>query len=156
MLQAAAKAKPPEEQDTDDGHLADAFESAERAARENRMSQAQRAADLLSQLAQAAMAKADQEGLAMQMSPDAALMTDSTGGMVFLTDQEVRKLETMGVAMEDWARLPGELRDEVLQAVSDASPEQYRALIKRYFQAVARQGSSPGATDGPGKTGGKK
>jgi len=154
LLEAAAKTKPPE--DPDGGHLADAFEAAERAARETRMSQAQRAAALLSQLAKAAMVRADQMGLAMQMTLHAGSVESWTGGMVFLTDREVRKLEAIGIVMEDWARLPGELRDEVLQGASDASPEQYRALIKQYFQAVARLGSSPGAADKTDKAGDKK
>ena len=50
-------------------------------------------------------------------------------------------LQEMGISPEDWMRLPGELRSDLLQAgTDDASPE-YRALIKRYFRALARQGA---------------
>jgi len=50
------------------------------------------------------------------------------------------KLSAMGIRASDWAKLPGELRSQILQAADDTGPEEYRALIKRYFQQVAKQG----------------
>ena len=48
------------------------------------------------------------------------------------------QLEALGISVNDWAKLPGQLRDEVLQAASDSAPPEYRTLIKQYFQEVAR------------------
>jgi hypothetical protein len=50
------------------------------------------------------------------------------------------KLEALGIKLSDWARLPGELRNDILQAADEGAPEEYRALIRRYFQKVAKQG----------------
>ena len=50
------------------------------------------------------------------------------------------KLEALGIKLSDWARLPGELRSEILQAAEEGAPEEYRGLIKRYFQKIAKRG----------------
>jgi hypothetical protein len=34
-----------------------------------------------------------------------------------------------------------ELKNEILQSTADEGPEEYRALIKRYFEEVARRGA---------------
>jgi hypothetical protein len=52
------------------------------------------------------------------------------------------KLEALGIKLSDWARLPGELRNQILQAAEEAGPEEYRSLIKRYFQQVAKRGGA--------------
>ena len=46
----------------------------------------------------------------------------------------------MGISVSDWAKLPGELRDQILQAADETGPEEYRAMIRRYFQQVAKRG----------------
>jgi TRAP-type C4-dicarboxylate transport system substrate-binding protein len=50
------------------------------------------------------------------------------------------KLEALGIKLSDWAKLPGELRNEILQAAEEGEPEEYRGLIRRYFQKVAKRG----------------
>jgi hypothetical protein len=40
------------------------------------------------------------------------------------------------------------LKDQILQAAEEAGPEEYRALIKRYFQQIAKRG---GEETGSGK-----
>jgi len=57
--------------------------------------------------------------------------------------------------MVDWARLPGKLRDEILQGAADDSPEEYRELVKRYFQELAKRGSEQ-APSGAAAGGGTK
>ena len=79
-----------------------------------------------------------------------ALAAMGTGGLArvtqMLAEMSTAELESIGIAPEDWARLPGELRDQVLQAAGDQRPEEYRTLIKLYFQEVARRaGRSPKA-----------
>ena len=68
-------------------------------------------------------------------------------GMVAVDETEA-KLKEMGITLADWARLPGELRDQVLQAADAGAPEEYRNLIKRYFQAIAKRGSQNPAEGG--------
>jgi hypothetical protein len=46
-------------------------------------------------------------------------------------------LKAMGIAPDDWARFKGRLDSQVLQGDKQALPEEYRLLIKRYFQAIA-------------------
>jgi TRAP-type C4-dicarboxylate transport system substrate-binding protein len=48
----------------------------------------------------------------------------------------------MGIKLSDWAKLPGELRNQILQAAEEGGPEEYRTLIKKYFQKVAQKGSA--------------
>jgi hypothetical protein len=50
------------------------------------------------------------------------------------------RLQEAGISLSDWARLPGELRNEILQAAGEKSPAEYRELIKRYFSEIARRG----------------
>ena len=42
--------------------------------------------------------------------------------------------------LKNWLNLNGDLKDEVLQAQSEEGPEEYRGLIKRYFNEVSRRG----------------
>ena len=51
-------------------------------------------------------------------------------------------LKQAGLTLSDWAKLPSELRNDILQAAGDTSPAEYRLLIKRYFQEIARRGAS--------------
>jgi hypothetical protein len=52
-------------------------------------------------------------------------------------------MRRLGMKLRDWLRLPGELRDQVLQAAVTEGPEEYRPLIRQYFQEVARKGGEP-------------
>lgn len=45
-----------------------------------------------------------------------------------------------GIKFEDWLRLPGSLRGEMLQSAASEGPEEYRELIKRYFEELAKKG----------------
>jgi TRAP-type C4-dicarboxylate transport system substrate-binding protein len=57
-------------------------------------------------------------------------------------DPRVAKLKALGITLSDWARLPGTLRDQILQAADEAAPQEYRTLVQRYFQEVARRGGA--------------
>ncbi|MEI7436172.1 MAG: hypothetical protein WCL16_05130 [bacterium] len=46
----------------------------------------------------------------------------------------------VGMKLKNWLNLNGDLKDEVLQAQSEEGPEEYRGLIKRYFNEVSRRG----------------
>jgi len=63
-----------------------------------------------------------------------------------LTAADLRELSApelgeIQFTLDDWARLPGQLQDEILQAAGQDSPGEYRMLIKRYFRAIAKRGT---------------
>jgi hypothetical protein len=163
LAQAAAKNRSPEPAE-ESQDMADAYDMADEAAESQQLSDAALAAEQLNALAQSAMAQARAMGIPIgQMSPTSlALMLsrprwtlDSRFGTgIQLTDLTAAKLEKLGISLSDWARLPGKLRDQVLQAAGTQSPEEYRSLIQRYFREVARRGAPGGAaksTEGPDK-----
>ncbi|HCE46449.1 MAG TPA: hypothetical protein DET40_23135 [Lentisphaeria bacterium] len=46
----------------------------------------------------------------------------------------------MGIKYDDWLRLPGSLRSEILQSSASEGPEEYREIIKRYFEELSKRG----------------
>ena len=66
----------------------------------------------------------------------------STG--VRLPDGRLLDLAELGISSEQWGRLPGTLRDEVVQAAEEKAPAEYRDLIKRYFKQISQQASRQG------------
>ncbi len=63
-------------------------------------------------------------------------------------------LARLGIAPADWARLPGKLRGQLLQAAHSDGPREYRELIRGYFQELARRGAADDGDGGGGE--GKK
>jgi len=160
-----ANGAPPAQQEEQlpEGQLAKAFDEASQAARDKQLEGAERAAALLAQLAARANAQAQQMGVMpmlgsqMAMPMMALTLNPRIGAGMMLTNNQAVELEELGISASDWARLPGELRDEVLQAANDASPEEYRLLIKRYFQELARRGGAEAsATTQPSRPGNSK
>jgi len=158
LASAAAKQRSPEPA-PESGDLADAYDSADQAADSAQPSDADLAAQQLSQLAQAVAARAQEMGMALGQM-DAAAMAQrlsqasrsrdsKQGTSEQLTDLTAARLAQLGITLTDWARLPGQLRDQVLQAAGSQAPEEYRGLIQRYFREVARRGGS--ASDGETK-----
>ena len=95
-------------------------------------------------LAQAA-GRAKQQARAMggNPSPSAPRMGQTGTGinpLEPLADEQATMLQRLGLRLRDWLRLPGALRDDVMQGAQSEGPEEYRPLIKRYFQEVAKQG----------------
>jgi hypothetical protein len=92
---------------------------------------------------QPGMGKGLQQGQKPSQSADSKKGIGAVG-----INSTAAKLESLGIKLSDWARLPGELRSQILQAADEAGPEEYRTLIKRYFQQVAKRGGaeSEGAT----------
>ena len=50
------------------------------------------------------------------------------------------ELAKLGVSAKDWEKLKEILRSDVAGAGGGGVPEDYRGLVKRYFQEVARGG----------------
>jgi len=132
--------------------MADAFSSASQAAQSQSAASAAQASQAMSAAASQAMAAAQgmgvkpgQAGQQPGMPSQGANSKKGVGAVGI--NSTAAKLESLGIKLSDWARLPGELRNQILQAAEEASPEEYRTLIKRYFQQVAKRGGeSEGAT----------
>jgi hypothetical protein len=162
---AAALPVPADAPPFDSSLLVDAYDASAAAATSSDISDAMRAQQMLDALAQAASAQASQAGLTMQpglpsASPQSPSQSQSkaqggqqgapggknsnpqmgTGAQA--TDPRVAQLKNLGISINDWARLPGDLQDEVLQAAQSAGPDEYRAIIQRYFQEVAKRGAA--------------
>ncbi len=138
-----ARQRPPEGEDALPGELAEAYDAARSASQSRQLSDAAMAARLMAQLAAGTIRRA----MSMGVMPMAGWPNQSPEGMALssnarvgaaLPDLTAPQLAKLGITLEDWARLPGQLRDQVLQSARLGGPEEYRGLIKRYFQAIAR------------------
>jgi len=70
-----------------------------------------------------------------------------TGTGAMMTDLTAANLAKLGVSPADWARLPGKLRDHVLQTARTGAPAEYRELIRGYFRELARRGAANAALE---------
>jgi len=123
------------------GQMAQAHQSANQAAAAQSGMAAAQAAGQMSAMASQAAAQAMASGGNLMNQPHPKSRGNPTEGTgTQTTDLSESKLRDLGIKLEDWARLPGELRDQILQAANDLGPDEYRPLIKRYFQEVARRG----------------
>lgn len=138
-----AQQPPPAGQDSLPGELAEAYGATRSAAQSQAEADAAAAARMLAALA----AQAGRQAMAMGVVPMPGMATRSPQGFMMDSDARVgaalpdltaAQLEKIGITLADWARLPGELRDQVLQSADLGGPPEYRALIKRYFQAIAK------------------
>jgi len=113
--------------------LTDAFDTMHRAA--GTPEQPELAAHAAEQMAGIA-AKVTANAKALNLNPQGG-----KGGTKSAASREVKAtdLKRLGIQASDWLRLPGELRDEVLQAAPEEGPVEYRPLIKRYFREVAER-----------------
>ena len=50
------------------------------------------------------------------------------------------QLKELGITLTDWARLPADPRSDILQSADEAGPKEYRELIRRYFEELAKRG----------------
>jgi len=133
--------------------MAEGYSAATEAAASQSAPSAAQAAQALSQAASQAAAMAQamgaQPGMGMSMAMRPGMMPAQTMNSQFgigpigisLT---AAKLQGLGIKLSDWAKLPGELRNQILQAAEEGGPEEYRVLIKRYFQKIAKKGGQKG------------
>jgi hypothetical protein len=142
--QAASQAAPaaPGQPATAAQQMASAQNAAGQAAQNQSAMAAAQAAGQLGQMAAAAAQQTQAMGGNMQQSqPQAQAQGDPKEGTgAQSTDLSQARLRELGISLDNWARLPGELRDQILQAAQQAGPAEYRPLIKRYFQEIARRG----------------
>ena len=54
------------------------------------------------------------------------------------------KLRDYGISVRQWTRLSGSLKNQIRQSEADGAPEEYRAMVRRYFRELARRGAGQG------------
>ena len=131
--------------------MAEAYSATSQAAQSQSAAAAAEASQAMAAAASKAMGMAQGKGVGKGLHPGQkpSQSADSKKGINAVgINSTAAKLESLGIKLSDWARLPGELRNQILQAAEEASPDEYRTLIKRYFQQVAKRGGaeSEGAT----------
>ena len=131
--------------------MAQAFSAASEAAQTPSAAAAAEAASALAQAAAEASAHAGQMGVHPGQGMEQGMIPGQVPSQTKNAQKGIgtvsmsltaAKLESLGIKLSDWAKLPGELRNQILQAAEEAGPEEYRVLIKRYFQQVARKGGA--------------
>jgi hypothetical protein len=50
------------------------------------------------------------------------------------------ELKKLDLTAEEWNRLPGDMKQKLLQAMKGKYPEEYRTLIRDYFTHLAKTG----------------
>ena len=127
-----------------DSAMAGAYSAASMAAATPSTPTAAMAASAMAAASQAASASASAQGLAPEMMPGMPGMSGDSqmGTGPQAVDPRMAKLKALGITLADWARLPGTLRSQILQAAEEGAPQEYRTLIQRYFREVARRGSA--------------
>jgi hypothetical protein len=132
-LAKANPAAPPDEESTD---LADSLDAADQAA------QSQQARDAA--LAPNPSGDDPQDPQGQPSQSDKSLR----GVGLLPVELLAGELRAGRITMTQWDKLPGELKNEILQGASDEGPEEYRSLIKRYFEEVARRGAAQSGAPG--------
>jgi hypothetical protein len=132
--------------------LADAFQSAAKAAGEKQgteaASQASEAADALSRAAQAARQGMQGQGLGqskpgqpgMPQPGNQAGEHPEEGDRTPEVDPGVPpELAKLGISAADWEKIQATLKSDVGGGAGAGVPEEYRGLVKKYFEAMADQ-----------------
>ena len=76
--------------------------------------------------------------MAIQAAPGTGEQGRIGGTTANLLDQT---LEKYNLTRADWTKLPGQLRNQILQAEAEGAPEEYRDMVRRYFRELARRSS---------------
>ena len=140
--QQGQKGESPEE-------LAQAYQAAQAAAQNQTYDEAARAAKLLAALASKAGQMARSMGLRPGMRQGRGWTNTRFGAPRNsnarvgwgVADLRAGQLRELGIAPDDWARLPGKLKDQILQVAKTGGPEEYRELVRLYFRALAEHAS---------------
>ena len=147
-----------DERIADSKDLANGFEEMAESAQSQDAQQAaqksQEAANAMQQLARTAMSKLGQQGntppgqQGQQPQPPQELTGDPTSEELNETglkaadangDGVPPELQQLGISVEDWARFKGALVGGNATAIETELPAEYRELVGRYFQVIAKE-----------------
>ena len=95
------------------------------------------------QKAALALAKAAQHAMQQhQQIPGLPKMSlkPEMGNRFFKQPEELKLLKELKLTDEDWAKLPGELKAQLHQAMKGKYPDEYRQVIRDYFRRLAKTG----------------
>jgi hypothetical protein len=122
--------------------LAQAYQDALQAAASQRAADAVQTATQLARAAEQAAAAARELGAdARPATLEAAASAGGGQDMEAQASEDVPSFaRRLGIKLQDWLRLHGELKEDVLQASGSEGPEEYRPLIKGYFREVSGHG----------------
>ncbi|MDF1825257.1 MAG: hypothetical protein P1U68_11485 [Verrucomicrobiales bacterium] len=143
----------------DSSELAEGFEEVSESSQsqnaQEAAEQSREAANTLQQLAQSAMQKLGNPGQAQPTPPgegEAEMPPSLTGepdsdnlnesgekGTDINGDGIPPELEKMGISLEDWTRFRGALVGGNATAIETELPTEYRELVGRYFQVIAKE-----------------
>ena len=146
----------------DSKDLAEAFQKAAEAAQADTPAEAaqasKEAAEALSELAQKAMQnmqggqkpgdKPTEKGMAQQGQPNEPQPDDTKPGEGETPPEATPdpgvppELAKLGVSKKDWEKLKEMMRSDVSGAGASGIPEDYRNLVKQYFEEVSREGKA--------------
>ncbi|MCG8599193.1 MAG: hypothetical protein MI807_03535 [Verrucomicrobiales bacterium] len=115
--------------------------------------QSQEAANAMQQLARAAMSKLGKQsnmppGQQNQQMPPEELTGDPNSDQLNETGEKTAdatgngvppELQELGISVEDWARFKGALVGGNATAIETELPAEYRELVGRYFQVIAKE-----------------
>lgn len=148
--QAAAQQMNPQKAQLPAGELAEAFQQAGEAAQAEGAEAAQAAAEAAAALSQAAQAARQQmQGIPMPGQPGPPGMPGQPG-MPSQTPQEGLQARTaspgvppelakLGISAADWEKIKATLSSDVGARGADAIPEEYRGLVKGYFESMSKK-----------------
>lgn len=148
-----------DERIADSGDLAKGFEEVSEASQSQNAQQAaqqsQQAADALQQIAQSAMQKLGSQANQPPGQPGAEmppvppeLTGDAQSENLNETGEKMAdadgsgvppELERLGISVEDWARFRGALVGGSATSIETELPAEYRELVGRYFQVIAKE-----------------
>ncbi len=118
--------------------IAQAYQATRQAAQSSSAADASKAAEQLAQAAQQAAEDARTQGANPNPS---SLRSPGRNGRRFDTPdapgENPALTRRLGLKLQDWLRLHGELKDDVLQAANSEGPEEYRPIIQRYFREIS-------------------
>jgi len=119
--------------------IAQAYQAAKQASQNPQTAEADQAAAQVAQAARVAATAAQAKGA--NPHPATLQTASSNGGSAAQDSQSTEGVPSfarrMGLKLQDWLRLHGELKDDVLQAANNEGPEEYRPMIQRYFREVS-------------------
>lgn len=147
--QAASQPGKPGQAPAPGESLAEAFSEAAQAASSDSppqaASHANAAAEALSQAARQAMSTMQGRGKTKPGQPmpgDQPGEQNEEGPRPQQADQGVPpELAKLGISADDWARIKSSLRAEIGASTSADVPEEYRGLVRQYFEQMAKGGS---------------
>ncbi len=122
--------------------IAQAYQTARQAAEDSQIATAAQSASDLAQAAQEAATDAQSKGANARPTTLQAASLTGVGGNDESPANEGAPSFTrrMGLKLQDWLRLHGEVKNDALQAANTEGPEEYRPIIQRYFHEVSGHG----------------